>query len=152
MADEEACIVSSEESSQSEGGGDDEEAGEQAREGMEDGIPEVVQTCAAPHELVDGPSTLGYYYLRATGRAVVTQTARFNTSIGVECYMHGSHCTLAMAWWKLPRPSQLQAWALHTRPPQAGDTSADTARLCQEHLDDLRRLRDLAVRPDAPNA
>lgn len=154
MADDEVCIVSDEASSQSEGGADVEEAGDHEREGMDQGIPDVVQTCAAPADLVDGPSALGYYYLRESGRTVARQTARFsnNTSVAVKCYTHGSKCTLAMAWWKVPRPTQLQAWVLHTRPRLPGDTQEVVAQLCQEHLAELRRLRDLAAGPGASSA
>lgn len=108
--------------------------------------PPLLHTCTSPDELIDGPSAGGYYMHKGLGRHIIRQTAEFNKSTGIKCYMHGSACTLAMATWKVPRPSVLKAWALHTRLPTGDDSANDVKTLREEHMRELRRLRDLAVR------
>ncbi len=106
----------------------------------------------SPFDLVEGPSPLGYIYLKEPRRVICRITGEFNSSVSIKCRCRGHTCSLAIATWKLPSRLELFLWALGGQEVPEGATKAEKAAVSASHLKQLAALRDTAVWPGRSRA
>ena len=102
---------------------------------------------AMPDDHIQGPSAMGYFMDNRVGRPVCRITPVYGSSVSMKCYVHGAHCSTAMAQWKLPTSQAIRAW-IAAAVPHAHDASAEQkAVVCRAHIQQMKDLMSAAVWP-----
>jgi hypothetical protein len=100
-------------------------------------------TSANAWDEIEGPSPSGDFCYK--GRRIGKLTKQWATSTAVKCYEHGSKCSMPMATWKIPSSAVIKQWLLSVRPATPHDSKFVVAELRDQHMANLRKLRDAAV-------
>jgi hypothetical protein len=110
--------------------------------------PAAVPDPPHPFSLISGPSDLGYFCDRRTGRSIAHLTKIFGTSVSVKCMNlnHGA-CSLPIAEWKLPPRLEIVQWILEGVELPKSATSAEKKAESAKHL---QLLRDRVARSTWP--